>query len=209
MVTQVKSFVVWGLKLCCAKFYLYKSAGSIWAALLAAELLEGALTGTWAFMGHRWAKDRVARSIGWPTGHRFQNEISWMNAGIAVSMAHGLVVGMFGGPEPRFDAVAAAVLTHGTIYLGCAETHFVAIHEDGNWCVNNAGFFLLLVDDIGAVLFKASLLLLASDGGARLEPLQYYGTLAVLAAALWFTYRYFAEVHPHRDRVHAPKEPQE
>ena len=38
-------------------------------------------------MGHRYVKDKVARSIGWPTGHRFQNEVSWMNAGIAVAMA--------------------------------------------------------------------------------------------------------------------------
>jgi hypothetical protein len=112
---DVKNIIVHGLKL--AMVYYYCSSGnSLWTALLAAELLEGTLTGLWAWMGHKFLSDHVARSIGWPTGHRFQNKIAWMNAGLAVVMAHGLVIGMLSGPEIRWDAVAAAVLTHGKTY---------------------------------------------------------------------------------------------
>ena len=118
-------------------------------------------------------------------------------------MAHGLVVGMLGA-EIRFDAVVAAVLTQGVIYLGCAETHFLAIAEDDNWCASNAGFGLLMLDDIGSVLLKSALLLQASGQGARLEPFQLGGVLLLLVASVWYTFRYFSEVFPHRDRVHAP-----
>ena len=154
-------------------------------------------------MGHKFVSDHVARSIGWPTGHRFQNEIAWMNAGIAVVMAHGLVIGMLSGPEIRWDAVSAAVLTQGTIYLGCAETHFIAIHEDDNWAVSNAGFMLLMVDDIGSVLLKSTLLLASAYG--VLDPAQLYANVILLAAALWFTYRYFTEVWPNREKVYVPE----
>ena len=202
---DVKNIIVWLLKLAVAALYYYSGSASgknVWTALLAAELLEGALTGVWAWIGHKFVSDHVARSIGWPTGHRFQNEIAWMNAGIAVVMAHGLVIGML-SPEIRWDAVAAAVLTQGTIYLGCAETHFIAIHEDENWCVSNAGFMLLMVDDIGSVLLKSTLLLASAYD--VLDPAQLYATGAVLAAALWFTYRYFTEVWPNREKVYVPE----
>ena len=113
---DVKNIIVWLLKIAVAALYYYSASGEpdVWTALLAAELLEGALTGVWAWIGHKYVSDHVARSIGWPTGHRFQNEIAWMNAGIAVVMAHGLVIGMLSGPEIRWDAVVAAVLTQGT-----------------------------------------------------------------------------------------------
>ena len=203
---DVKNIIVWLLKLAVAALYYYSASdASGWTALLAAELLEGALTGVWAWIGHKFVSDHVARSIGWPTGHRFQNEIAWMNAGIAVVMAHGLIIGMLSGNEIRWDAVAAAVLTQGTIYLGCAETHFIAIHEDNNWCVSNAGFMLLMVDDIGSVLLKSALLLLASGYGAQLDAIQLYASVALLAVALWFTYRYFTEVWPNREKVYVPE----
>ena len=202
---DVKNIIVWLMKLAVAALYYYSASGDVWTALLAAELLEGALTGVWAWIGHKFVSDHVARSIGWPTGHRFQNEIAWMNAGIAVVMAHGLIIGMLSGPEIRWDAVSAAVLTQGTIYLGCAETHFIAIHEDNNWCVSNAGFMLLMVDDIGSVLLKSALLLLASGYGAQLDAVQLYASVALLAAAVWFTYRYFTEVWPNREKVYVPE----
>ena len=202
---DVKNIIVWLLKLAAAAFYYYSASGEpdVWTALLAAELLEGALTGIWAWIGHKFVSDHVARSIGWPTGHRFQNEKAWMNAGIAVVMAHGLIIGMLSGSEIRWDAVSAAVLTQGTIYLGCAETHFIAIHEDGNWAVSNAGFMLLMVDDIGSVLLKSTLLLASAH--TVLDPAQLYASIALLAAALWFTYRYFTEVWPNREKVYVPE----
>ena len=81
----------------------------------------------------------------------------------------------------------------------------IAIHEDNNWCVSNAGFMLLMVDDIGSVLLKSALLLLASGYGAQLDAAQLYATAAILAAALWFTYRYFTEVWPNREKVYVPE----
>ena len=204
---DVFNILVWALKLgVAAWYYLAYPEGGLSTALLCGQLLEGALGGFWAWIGHRYVSDKVARSIGWPTGHRFQNEIAWMNAGICTVMLHGFYCGMLSGaPDVRWDAVVAAVLTHGTILLGCAETHFIALHEDGNWAVNNVGFSLLMVDDIGSVLLKSALLLLASGYGAQLDAAQLYATAAILAAALWFTYRYFTEVWPNREKVYVPE----
>ena len=156
---DVFNILVWTLKLGVAAWYYlaYPDAGAP-TALLCGQLLEGALGGFWAWIGHRYVY-----------------------------------------------AVVAAVLTHGTILLGCAETHFIALHEDGNWAVNNVGFSLLMVDDIGSVLLKSALLLLASGYGAQLDAVQLYATAAVLAAALWFTYRYFTEVWPNREKVYVPE----
>ena len=71
--------------------------------------------------------------------------------------------------------------------------------------MSNAGFMLLMVDDIGSVLLKSALLLLASGYGAQLDAAQLYATAAILAAALWFTYRYFTEVWPNREKVYVPE----
>ena len=49
------------------------------------------------------------------------------------------------------------------------------------------------------------LALLASGYGAQLDAAQLYSTVAVLAAALWFTYRYFTEVWPNREKVYVPE----
>ena len=68
---------------------------------LCGQLLEGALGGFWARSrdaGLRLHRFKVARSIGWPTGHRFQNEIAWMNAGICTVMLHGFYSGMLWRP---------------------------------------------------------------------------------------------------------------
>ena len=46
--------------------------------------------------------------------------------------------------------------------------------------------------------------LLASAYGV-LDPAQLYATAAILAAALWFTYRYFTEVWPNREKVYVPE----
>ena len=64
---------------------------------------------------------------------------------------------------------------------------------------------LLMVDDIGSVLLKSALLLLASGYGAQLDAIQLYANVALLAAALWFTYRYFTEVWPNREKVYVPE----
>ena len=50
----------------------------------------------------------------------------------------------------------------------------------------------------------SSTLLLASAYGV-LDPAQLYANVALLAAALWFTYRYFTEVWPNREKVYVPE----
>ncbi len=47
---DVKNIIVWLLKLAVAALFYYSASGEpdLWTALLAAELLEGALTGIWA-----------------------------------------------------------------------------------------------------------------------------------------------------------------
>ena len=45
---DVKNIIVWLLKLAVAGLYYSASGKDHWTALLAAELLEGALTGIWA-----------------------------------------------------------------------------------------------------------------------------------------------------------------
>ena len=62
--------------------------------------------------------------------------------------------------------------------------------------------FVLLFACIGTVLLKAALLLLASDYGAQLDAAQLYATVAVHLSAVWFTYRYFTEVWPNREKVY-------
>src|ERR671928_74034 len=39
------------------------------------------LGGIFAFIGHKFRADETARSIGWPTGNPFQEEIAWANLG--------------------------------------------------------------------------------------------------------------------------------
>ena len=38
-----------------------------------------------------------------------------------------------------------------------------------------------------------------------LDPAQLYANVSLLAAALWFTYRYFTEVWPNREKVYVPE----
>ena len=66
-------------------------------------------------------------------------------------------------------------------------------------------------DELASVLHAASskillksTLLLASAYGV-LDPAQLYANVILLAAALWFTYRYFTEVWPNREKVYVPE----
>src|SRR5919206_396357 len=42
------------------------------------------LGGIFAFIGHKFRADETARSIGWPTGNPFQEEIAFANLGFGV-----------------------------------------------------------------------------------------------------------------------------
>ena len=57
---------------------------------------------------------------------------------------------------------------------------------------------------LGVAALLKSTLLLASAYDV-LDPAQLYATVAVLAAAVWFTYRYFTEVWPNREKVYVPE----
>ena len=105
-------------------------------------------------------------------------------------------------PVPLYGAVHFAKLRPRTFQSGSTSDRCYSLSQSHR-CVSNAGFMLLMVDDIGSVLLKSTLLLASAYG--VLDPAQLYATVAVLAAALWFTYRYFTEVWPNREKVYVPE----
>jgi hypothetical protein len=88
-----------------------------------------------AFIGHQFRADEVARSIGWPTGNPFQTEIAWANLG-----------GGLTGPlctrrgDPGFWTATA--VANSVFSLGAALTHIRELRRSGNTAANNAGAIL-------------------------------------------------------------------
>jgi hypothetical protein len=87
--------------------------------------------GVFAFVGHRFRADETARSIGWPAGNPFQQEVAFANLG------HGVVALLAArGRGPFHSAVAIAA---SVFYLGAALIHLEELRRDGNVALNNAG----------------------------------------------------------------------
>ena len=85
--------------------------------------------------------------------------------------------------------------------------HFESIREDDNWATNNAGFQLLMVDDIGSVTIKAVLFMIAGSLAGTLDAVQLSLAVSLVIWGLHCTFRYFRDVFPHRHRVHDPDHP--
>ncbi len=48
-------------------------------------VIQVGLGSIWAFLGHYFKTDEIARFIGWPEGNPFQKEIAFANLGLGVS----------------------------------------------------------------------------------------------------------------------------
>ena len=90
--------------------------------------------GVFAFIGHRFRADEVARSIGWPTGNPFQEEIAWANLGGGVAVLLCL--------WQRDGFWAATAISSSVFYVGAALTHIRELRRSGNTAVNNVGAIL-------------------------------------------------------------------
>ena len=204
--SHVKNIVTTVMKVVAAYMY-YRShtEGGFAQAALFGEVFESTLMGAWAFVGHFFVPDQVAKSIGWPTGHRFQIEIAFMNAGMATCSLLGCS-GMLTQQEPRWDLVMAAVLTKAMIYFGCGYAHFVSLREDDNWAFSNVSFSLLMWDDVLVCVWALALYLYAAP--VR-DPVGFPLAVGLLAWGLWQGIRWFIEVFPHRHKIHEPNDKEE
>ena len=94
--------------------------------------------GLYAFMGHVFASDAVAQSIGWPTGSPFQLEIGATNLAFGVL---GILCLFFRGLFPL-----ATTIGYSIFLLGAACVHLHDIQTRGNLAEFNSGAFLYIQD---------------------------------------------------------------
>ncbi len=106
----------------------------------------------WAFIGHMFAADEVAASIGWPAGNPFQTEVAVANLAIGTL---GILCYWF-----RDNFRTAAVIATSVWLLGAAAIHVREIVATGNYNPGNAGL-IFYMDIIGPLLL---IVLLAYTG---------------------------------------------
>ncbi len=99
--------------------------------------------GIWAFMGHTFAADEVAASIGWPAGNPFQTEVAVANLAIGIL---GILCYWF-----RDNFWTAAVIATSVWLLGAAAIHVREIVAAGNYNPGNAGL-IFYMDIIGPLI---------------------------------------------------------
>ncbi|MDI6742019.1 MAG: hypothetical protein QMD11_04690 [Smithella sp.] len=109
------------------------------------------LSGLMAFYGHAFLADKVAASIGWPTGSPFQFEVAVTNLAFGVL---GVLCVFF-----RDGFWLATGIGYATFLFGAAYIHIKEIITEGNYAVNNAGP-ILYIGDIAIPLLILTLLLL-------------------------------------------------
>lgn len=104
--------------------------------------------GLFAFVGHTFKADEVARGIGWPTGSPFQTEIAVANLSYAIV---GFLSLWLRGLFP-----VAAGIAYSSFLLGAAWVHLREIRLAANYSPLNSGVFLYVQD----ILMPAIILLL-------------------------------------------------
>lgn len=111
-------------------------------------VINTGLGGIWAFMGHTFAADEVAASIGWSAGNPFQTEVAVAN----------LAVGTLGSLCYWFrdNFWTASVIATSVWLLGAATIHVKEIVTAGNYNPGNAGLIFYL--DIAGPLLLITLL---------------------------------------------------
>jgi FtsH-binding integral membrane protein len=104
----------------------------------------------YAFMGHAFAADDVARSIGWPPGSPFQFEVA----------LHDLAVGLLGVLSfwLRGDFWSATVIAFAVFGLGAAYGHIRDMRRHRNFAPGNVGP-VLYINDIVLPLLLVVLLI--------------------------------------------------
>ncbi len=87
--------------------------------------------GMWAFLGHYFESDQVAKYIGWPAGNPFQLEVAFTNLSLGIC---GLMCFFFRGEFWLATIVFASVFL-----LGAFSVHIKSQRETGNKNPGNAG----------------------------------------------------------------------
>ncbi len=109
------------------------------------------LGGIFAFSGHMFAPDMVAKSIGWPAGSPFQMEVAFVNLAFGIL---GLLC-----IRSRGDFWLATGIGYTTFMFGAASVHLKEIALHKNIAAGNAGT-VLWIGDILIPLLICSLLAL-------------------------------------------------
>ncbi|MBN2586695.1 MAG: hypothetical protein JXA64_01265 [Candidatus Fermentibacteraceae bacterium] len=119
------------------KILLWKT-DAVTAFLFAFIVSNIGLQGIFAFIGHFFRADEVARGIGWPTGSPFQREIAFAN----------LSMGVLGIMSIWFCGYfwLAAIIGRSVFSWGAAYGHIVDLKKSRNSNILNAG--PVLYDDI-------------------------------------------------------------
>jgi len=92
-------------------------------------------SGMYAFIGHTFFADAVARSIGWPVGNPFQQEVA--NANLVFGIL-GLLCYKF-----RDNFWLATAIGWFIFMVGAGIGHLYQMIEHGNFAPNNAGSILI------------------------------------------------------------------
>ena len=108
------------------------------AFLFAFILSNIGLQGLFAFIGHFFKADEVARGIGWPTGSPFQREIAFANLAMGTL---GIMSIWFRG-----NFWFAAIVARSVFSWGAAYGHIIDLKKRENISILNAG--PVLYDDI-------------------------------------------------------------
>lgn len=106
-------------------------------------LVAGGLIGLYAFWGHIFFPDKVARFIGWPEGNPFQFEVGIANLMLGVLGVLCIWI--------RGHFWIATVIANSIMGLGCAVGHIIQIAVAGNFFPGNAGM-VLYIDILGPIL---------------------------------------------------------
>lgn len=94
------------------------------------------LSALYAFIGHTFAANQVARFIGWPTGSPFQFEVACAN--LAFGVLGILCIWL------RNNFWLATIIGYSTFLWGAAYGHIRDIVEHHNYAPGNAGLVLYL-----------------------------------------------------------------
>ena len=133
-------------------------------------VINTGFTGIYAFMGHAFAANEVAESIGWPTGNPFQTEVAVANLAIGTL---GILCYWIRG-----NFWTASVIATSIWLLGAAAIHVREIVDAGNYNPGNAGV-VFYMDIIGPLLLIALLLYTGSYRSSAKHQREPAGTSTV------------------------------